>query len=42
MSVKWVSIGSGNGLVPSRHQAFTWTNADFLQIKLLGTNFSEV
>ena len=24
----WVNIGSGNGLVPWRHQAITWTNAD--------------
>ena len=25
---QWVSIGSGNGLVPAGHQAITWTNAD--------------
>ena len=28
MCVDWVIIGSGDGLVPARHQAITWTNAD--------------
>ena len=27
-SVNWVRLGSGNGLLPIRHQAITWTNAD--------------
>ena len=36
------SIGSGNGLVPNRGQAITWTNADLLSIGPLGTNFSEI
>ena len=35
--MKWVSIGSGNGLLaPSR------TNTDFLSIRPLGRNFSEI
>ena len=37
-----VSFGSGNGLAPGRHQAITWTNADLLSIRPLGTNFSEI
>ena len=37
-----VSIGSGNGLSPDRHQAITWTNADLLIIGSLGTNCSEI
>ena len=41
MSVNWFSIGLGNGLVPNRRQAITWTNADLLSIGPLGTNFSE-
>ena len=32
-SAIWVIIGSGNGLVPDRHQAITWTNADLLSIR---------
>ena len=35
----WVSIGSGNGLVPNRWQAITWTNADWLSIGPLRNNF---
>ena len=42
MSVNWISIGSGNGLVPAWHQAITWTNAALLSIELLGTKFSEI
>ena len=34
--------GSGNGLSPIRRQAITWTNADWLLIGPLGTNFSEI
>ena len=41
-SVNWVIIGSGNGLLPYRHQAITWTNTDLLSIWHLGTNFSEI
>ena len=29
----WVNIGSGNGLLPGRHQAITWTNVDFSSVK---------
>ena len=28
VSLNWISIASGNGLSPVRHQAITWTNAD--------------
>ena len=35
------SIGSDNGLVPNRHQAFTQTNAGLLSSGLWGTNISE-
>ena len=41
-SVKWVSIGSGNGLSLLRRQAITWTNAGLLSIGPLGINFSEI
>ena len=37
-----VIIGSDNGLWPVRRQAITWTNADILSIRPLGTNFSEI
>ena len=40
--VKWVSIASGNGLLPVWHQSITWTNDDLLSIGSLGTNFSEI
>ena len=33
---QYISIGSGNGLVPNRQQAITWTNDD--QIPSLGYN----
>ena len=36
------TIGSDNGLSPSRHQAIIWTNAGILSIGHLGTNFSEI
>ena len=42
MSVKWVSIGSGNGLSPVWHQTITWTRAGLLTVGTLGTNFSEI
>ena len=41
-SVHWAGIGSDNGLSPVRHQAITWTNADFWSIGHLGTNFNEI
>ena len=40
--MNWVSIGSDNGLSPSRHQAFIWTKAGILLIGPLGTNLSEI
>ena len=40
--VNWVIIGSGNGLLPERIQAITWTNADWLWIVSLGINFIEI
>ena len=39
--MEWLIIGPGNGLVPNRRQAITWTNADLLAIVSLGTNFRE-
>ena len=35
------TIGSDNGLSPSRHQAIIWINAGILLIGPIGTNFSE-
>ena len=32
-AVNWVIIGSGNGLVPNRHQAIIWTNADLTPLE---------
>ena len=40
--MKWISIGSGNGLSPARCQAIIWTNAELLSIGPLGTNFSQI
>ena len=40
--MNWVIIGSGNGLLPARRQAITWTNAGLLSIELPGTDFSEI
>ena len=37
VSLNWVIIGSGNGLLPVQYQAITWTNAALLSIGLLGT-----
>ena len=42
VSVKWVSIGSDNGLSPDWRQDIFWTNAGILLIGPLGTNFSEI
>ena len=33
--MNYVSIGSGNGVSPVRHQAITWSNAGLLLIKFL-------
>ena len=41
-SVNWVSISSGNGLSPVRHQAIIWTNTGLLSIGLLGTIFNKI
>ena len=38
----WVIIGPGNGLSPFRCQSITWTSADLLSIRTLGTNFNEI
>ena len=42
MIVNWVSIDSGNGLSPLRHQAIIWKNAAVLSIEPLATNFIEI
>ena len=39
---KLTIIGSDNGLSPDRRQAIIWTNAGFLLIGPLRTNFSEI
>ena len=39
---KLTTIGSDNGLSPSRRQAVIWTKAGILLIRTLGTNFSEI
>ena len=36
------TIGSDNGLSPTRRQAIIWTNAGILSIRPLRTNFSEI
>ena len=41
-SVDGVTIGSGNGLVPTRQQAIILTNADLLLIGPSRTNFSGI
>ena len=40
--MNWVIIGWGNGPSSVRRQTNTWTNDDWLAIKFLGTNFSEI
>ena len=40
VSVNYVIIGSGNGLLPVQHQAIAWTNAEWMSIDTSGTNFS--
>ena len=39
---KLTTIGSDNGLSPSRRQAIIWSNAGILLNWTLGTNFSEI
>ena len=39
MSVKQVSLASGNGLLPVWCQAIIWSNADILSIRPSGINF---
>ena len=39
---KLTIIGWDNGLLPGRHQAIIWTNAEILLIGPLGTKFSEI
>ena len=39
---KLTTIGSDNGLLPSRRQAIIWTNAGISLIGTSGTNFSEI
>ena len=36
-----IIIGLGNDLASVQHQAITWTNAELLSIRPLGTNLSE-
>ena len=36
------SIGSDNGLSPSRRQAIIWSNAGILLVGSLGKNFSDI
>ena len=40
VSLSWAIIVSGNGLLPVRCQAITWTNDDSYSIELLQTMFS--
>ena len=40
--VKWVTIGSDNGLLPVQCQAIAWNNAHSLSIGSLRTDFSEI
>ena len=42
VSVKWVSIGSDNGLSPGRRQTIIWTNAGILLTGPLEINFNEI
>ena len=42
VSVNWVSIGLGNGLLPVQHQVSTWNKAVLLSVGPLGTNFNEI
>ena len=37
--LKYFIICSGNGLMPVRHQAITWTNADMLSLDLFVTKY---
>ena len=37
-----VNIGSGNGLLPNRQQAISWSNVDLLSLVPLETHLSEI
>ena len=37
-----VNIGSGNGFVPERHQAITWTNVDLLSVRSTDIHLSAI
>ena len=39
---KLVNIGPDNGSSPDQRQAITWTNAQLMSIKPIGTNSSEI
>ena len=39
---KSTTVGSDNGLAPTRRQAINWTNAGILLIGALGTKFDEI
>ena len=41
-SLNYVIIGWSNGSLPVQCQVITWTNAHFLSIEPLGTNFNEI
>ena len=40
--VKWVIIGSGNGLLPVWQQAITWTNDDLLPFRPIGISLCQI
>ena len=42
VSLKWVIIGSGNGLAADWHQAIIWTISDLLSFGTLETNICEI
>ena len=45
-TTKWqevlINIDSGCGLIPSQHQAFTWTNTELFSMGLIGINSHEI
>ena len=41
-SVNWISMASGSGLSPVRHQSITWTNTALLPIIPLETTFCKI
>ena len=40
--LNWVIVGLGNGLLSVWHQANTWTNADLLSVRHLGTKLDGI